>query len=143
MGGHIPRHVVPDVAISTLRLLLLIDLGVCLQAGPACYDPFGKLAVDDLPCNPTAVESFCCGAGWSCLTNQLCRDVEGGVEGGVEGSVARGTCTDKSWSSTECPDYCASEWMLCREVLYRRLITNLLSSNGEIYLVLLQHLLLR
>ena len=46
-----------------------------------------------MPCLSGEVESFCCGHGYECLSNRLCR----GTAESDRGDLVRGTCTDKSW----------------------------------------------
>ncbi|KAL2130337.1 hypothetical protein VTI74DRAFT_6588 [Chaetomium olivicolor] len=73
--------------------------GLC-SAQKQCFFPNGQQAANDFPCDPNAADSPCCGGsvGGVCLTNKLCRS--------PDGNTIRGSCTDKSWNSPECPQYC-------------------------------------
>ncbi|KAF2147129.1 uncharacterized protein K452DRAFT_293602 [Aplosporella prunicola CBS 121167] len=63
-----------------------------------CYYPDELTeAKADLPCDPMAEHSACCGAGAYCLGNGLCYD---------SGAVSRGSCTDQSWNDAACPSNC-------------------------------------
>ena len=86
---------------ATLITLLLISYTsvyfVNVQA--QCYWPNGKPS-PDTPCKPAASASACCGAGWDCLSNGLCSQAP-------RPYIVRGSCTDQTWSTSECPTYCA------------------------------------
>ncbi|KAL2015528.1 hypothetical protein VTK56DRAFT_5325 [Thermocarpiscus australiensis] len=83
---------------AILQLLLSFSGFCCAQK--QCYYPSGLEAATDFPCDPNAAVSPCCGGGEGtfCLTNKLCR--------GPNGNTIRGSCTDQSWSSPECPQFC-------------------------------------
>jgi hypothetical protein len=66
---------------------------------PLCYYPDGSTAQSDFACNLTAEHSFCCAVGYNCLENKICVAVG-------ESTWNRGSCTDKSWNSPECPRFC-------------------------------------
>lgn len=69
-----------------------------------CYFPDGSVAVKDTPCNSYATsytESACCGYLEVCLDNHLCL-----AQSGAE-VISRGSCTDETWQSAECCQYCA------------------------------------
>src|SRR6266536_6000704 len=57
-------------------------------------------APDDHPCNPDADASVCCGTGWTCLSDGVCKINEEGTD-----FYYRGTCTDFSWNSQSCPGF--------------------------------------
>ena len=68
-----------------------------------CYFPNGQVSHDDHPCDGNAEHSTCCGGpptGAVCLSNKLCK--------GIDGLLSRGTCTDPTWTSPDCPSFCAS-----------------------------------
>lgn len=81
---------------------LLVPLSVLQVCWGKCYYPNGNEAKDNIPCDPDAEVSACCGVadinGHACLTNTLCL--------GGNGKIIRGTCTDKSWNSPDCPQWC-------------------------------------
>ncbi|KAL2192630.1 hypothetical protein P885DRAFT_72830 [Corynascus similis CBS 632.67] len=90
-----------------LSLLLLSNLASALSR---CYYPNSKEAVGDFPCDPDAENSPCCGGGPGamCLSNRSCK--------GPGQNMVRGSCTDQTWGSLDCPLYCYlgafSVWLL-------------------------------
>lgn len=70
-----------------------------IVASRSCYFPNGNLAVGDTPCRDEAA-SACCGPDAICLTNGLCISVQQPYV------IARGSCTDDSWQSSDCPNRC-------------------------------------
>jgi len=72
-----------------------------------CYYPDASPSADE-PCDPNALFTQCCGSASNCLSNGLClngaNDVVGNETFGFQ--YARGTCTDKSWISSLCPQQC-------------------------------------
>ncbi|KAK3898019.1 hypothetical protein C8A05DRAFT_47545 [Staphylotrichum tortipilum] len=68
-----------------------------------CYFPSGALS-PDVPCDPAADVSMCCGSADACLSSGLCRGKDTSATRGT--SFARGTCTDKTWGSAICPLRC-------------------------------------
>lgn len=68
-----------------------------------CYWPDATITDEDyIPCvNITSSGSYtaCCGVGHYCFSNGLCLD-----NGGM--TTYRGGCTDRSWNSADCPQYC-------------------------------------
>lgn len=68
-----------------------------------CWFPDGSLAKDDQPCYPDRSDSFCCGTrGQTCSDDKLCL----GLVGFGTPSYNRGSCTDRTWKSPECPKFC-------------------------------------
>lgn len=85
-------------------ILVLISTSV---AEKVCYHPNGKVAEQTVPCYKTAGESFCCPFGHVCLSTKLCvntLDLPTSI-----GRVIRGSCTDRSWKSKECPMFCNAD----------------------------------
>ncbi|KAL8794381.1 MAG: hypothetical protein Q9195_003079 [Heterodermia aff. obscurata] len=76
-------------------------------ASSLCYYPDGTDS-DDIPCHPTADVSFCCARASACLSNLVCENPPNRASG-FTGDYARGSCTDKSWNSTACPQFCQTE----------------------------------
>jgi hypothetical protein len=76
-----------------VALALLVGLTNC-----QCYYPNGDSKEDDVPCS-SAPGSPCCPEGWQCLSNGLCYL-------DYANYLGRYTCTDKSWKSSGCPNFC-------------------------------------
>jgi hypothetical protein len=95
-----------DFAMSIIRLLLytLVHLSSCANT---CYYPNGSPSADK-PCDPNALFTQCCGSASNCLSNGLClAEVNNFVGNETVGTqYARGTCTDKTWVSSLCPQQC-------------------------------------
>lgn len=100
-------RILPSAPLFGLWCLILMR-PLCDASGITCYAPDQTVAEDDIPCDPTQKQSFCCGKGWACLENKSCVPTELVPNGGTL-SPARGTCTDKSWQSSSCPDFCVSK----------------------------------
>lgn len=72
-----------------------------------CYYPNGQINSTDIPCDPNASVSMCCGDPALCLSNGLCRATNNPpMDKNI--SYARGTCTDNQWGSSICPQHCLS-----------------------------------
>ena len=88
------------------RVIFLILLLIWeVASSTICYYPDGTVASNDQPCLPNAEESFCCGATAVCASTKVC------LEGpnspiNVYSPYSRGSCTDKTWTSPECPSFC-------------------------------------
>src|SRR5438105_2981604 len=76
--------------------LLVFSFGEAL-ATDTCYFPNGEVAHNGVPCGPSP--SKCCDGEGLCLSNGLCFQPSGNI-------LARSSCTDPSWSSSECTDIC-------------------------------------
>lgn len=88
---------------SILILLSLLNTGSLGQTGvPICYFPNHKTAnlnnYDNYACSLSSNVSACCAAGSVCLSNGLCQS--------GTNEVIRGSCTDQTWTSPDCPQYC-------------------------------------
>ena len=83
--------------ISICFLIKAITVGA-----QKCYFPDGTEVNDDTPCRPQSSDqtSVCCGESDVCLGNSLCL-----IQTGY-GAIARGSCTDPTWQSDDCPQYC-------------------------------------
>ncbi|KAF9630546.1 hypothetical protein BFW01_g1108 [Lasiodiplodia theobromae] len=91
-----------------LPFLLLLDVILAAQSGdghvPLCYYPDGTIATNDYACRLDTTESFCCTTNVSCLDNKICD-----VLSPTQYRYNRGTCTDKTWTSDACPQFCQGE----------------------------------
>ncbi|KAH7322571.1 hypothetical protein B0I35DRAFT_509887 [Stachybotrys elegans] len=72
----------------------------------ACYYPDGSLAPDQFRCTTDTAESFCCPDNENCLANKLCYFNSTGFDDVFRHFYFRGSCTDQSWDSPDCPNYC-------------------------------------
>ncbi|KAF2136439.1 uncharacterized protein K452DRAFT_362544 [Aplosporella prunicola CBS 121167] len=77
---------------------------VAAQDVPRCYYPNGKIATNDYACYLNSSQSFCCTQGVKCLDNKICESVNV-----TKYKYNRGTCTDKTWQSDECPKFCQAQ----------------------------------
>ena len=92
--------------LFTRRALLpAATLFIAITNAQTCYYPDGKSIATDIPCDPNAPASSCCGKDSFCLTDGLC------YGGGI---VTRGSCTDKTWNSAACAAYC-TDGMVARQ----------------------------
>lgn len=86
---------------------ILISLSLFLwQAQAICYFPNGKTASQDGPCRDDTEHSACCGQGFACLSNGMCVAVVDLVRPPELIPYHRASCTDKSWRSGDCPNFC-------------------------------------
>ncbi|KAK3068754.1 hypothetical protein LTR53_013417 [Teratosphaeriaceae sp. CCFEE 6253] len=95
-----PARNVHLTLIAALAPLLLLRARA--QDAP-CYWPDHSPALNQTPCHALAAVSWCCFATDACLSNGLCLQ-----QSAVwTNRVGRGACTDSTWSSAACPQYCA------------------------------------
>ncbi|OAP58625.1 hypothetical protein AYL99_07715 [Fonsecaea erecta] len=66
-------------------------------------DPY-SIAPDDTACFPDQENSACCGTGLTCLSDGVCY-----IEQSGNGYYYRGTCTDRTWDSQQCPGWCFAQ----------------------------------
>ncbi|KAK8207554.1 hypothetical protein IWZ01DRAFT_370465 [Phyllosticta capitalensis] len=71
---------------------------------PRCYYPNGDIATNDYACYLNTTESFCCTQNVKCLDNKICDSIDP-----VHYRYNRGTCTDKTWTSDACPNFCVGQ----------------------------------
>lgn len=82
--------------VQSLSICLLL-VAHRVSSASTCWHPDGENIADfDVPCDPFADVSPCCGSASYCMDNGLCYD---------SGSISRGSCTDKTWGDG-CPQYC-------------------------------------
>lgn len=72
-------------------------------AANLCFFPGGVQSLD-VPCDPKAEVSMCCGSVNACLSNGLCKLEDTSNNTGI--AYARGTCSDPTWQSPICPQNC-------------------------------------
>ncbi|KAF3402645.1 hypothetical protein DPV78_004777 [Talaromyces pinophilus] len=85
--------------LTSLIAVLTPSLSAVALANQTCYYPDGSIAQGDKPCG-NGTDVACCGSGGICLSNGLCMDVA------QPNTLARSSCTDKTWNSGNCPNYC-------------------------------------
>lgn len=90
------------------RFIVLAVACILGQATATCYFPDGDISPADVACDAEASDSFCCYSKQACLSNKICLT---GTADGVN-QYARGTCTDPSWQSGACPDFCLDQQAL-------------------------------
>ena len=99
---------------SSRTLLGLLCLGLRLQTVAAtCYFPDGTTA-NDTPCfNNNKEDSACCGSGYACYGSSaqyyLCMATGDELQKAGASKFVRGSCTDKTWRSGNCPSVCVDE----------------------------------
>lgn len=93
------RYVLRNIAV-VLVILLGNNDNVLAQNGvvPGCYFPNQAIVLNAYACSLTSNNSACCAVGHICLDNGLCTP--------GNGQIIRGGCTDQTWNSPECPQYC-------------------------------------
>jgi hypothetical protein len=85
-----------------LHVLLSLLVFRVTHVVATCYNPDGSTTMEDVPCS-SGHQSSCCHPGWACLSNGLCRNLN--APNDTVGYV-RGSCTDQSWRSGYCPNFC-------------------------------------
>ncbi|KAK0292111.1 hypothetical protein LTR35_001540 [Friedmanniomyces endolithicus] len=86
---------------------LLLYGFVSLAYAQSCYWPAETQADSNwTPCDASQNVSHCCHAEDLCLNNGYCF-AQAGSGNGFPNRLVRGACTDRSWQSSSCPQYCA------------------------------------
>lgn len=83
-------------------LLLLF----CSLANGICYIPDGSVAPQDTACRNDNDAAACCGQGYACLSNGICMSTGDEIQKDGASTFVRGSCTDQSWRSNSCPQFC-------------------------------------
>ena len=87
-------------------LIVALTIGLYADAVRSnCYYPDKSLASTDTPCS-SDTNSTCCGKGYACLSNKLCMATGAESYEDDNSLYVRGSCTDKSWTSVNCPLFC-------------------------------------
>lgn len=85
---------------------LLVSVAFYCSTNAICYWPNGDPTSQDVACRDTSGDTACCSPGFACLENGLCM-VTPHVDLSPENiTYVRGSCTDMSWKSSNCPNYC-------------------------------------
>lgn len=78
-----------------------------LHSVAICYYPdMETVAPQDTPCSDSTSQSTCCGQGYACLSNHICMATGDELKKAGATNYIRGSCTDQSWRSSECPQFC-------------------------------------
>ncbi|KAF6836623.1 hypothetical protein CMUS01_05327 [Colletotrichum musicola] len=93
------------IALRPWALCLLLGLP---DAMAICYFPDGSVAADT-PCQDGTDASVCCGSGYACLANGMCKATGKELQKSDATIFVRGSCTDKTWRSSKCPLFCIDQ----------------------------------
>ena len=99
---------IPSLVLPLLLFLLpqLVTATCYWQNSTLAPDDPYSIAPDDTACFPDQDNSPCCGTGWTCLSDGVCYiNIDNGDY------YYRGTCTDRTWNSQQCPGWCFSQSM--------------------------------
>lgn len=92
--------------ILTFAMLRALVYLLIEAVAATCFYPNGD-ANGDTPCYVSKKESNCCGTGYACLSNKVCRLAhEDSTGASMPYSYGRGSCTDRTWTSPSCPLFC-------------------------------------
>ena len=96
--------------MKTFLFAALVSAPLASAAMGDCYFPGGTWAAGFKPCNPYAVTTSCCQAGWTCMSNTICAltDPAAASNQSPWGSVQRASCTNPQWNDTACGNFCKS-----------------------------------
>ncbi|KAF6841010.1 hypothetical protein CMUS01_03730 [Colletotrichum musicola] len=92
-----------STTILTAAACLVSSASALRAAANLCFFPGGVQSLD-VPCDPKAEVSMCCGSVNACLSNGLCKLEDTSNNTGI--AYARGTCSDPTWQSPICPQNC-------------------------------------
>jgi len=100
---------------NLLLLLVLLPMASLTSPSAPCYFPDGTYIDFDAPCFPDRPQSFCCGRNHTCMSNGLCRWPDAEMPSPL--AYIRGSCTDRTWNSPECPQHCANKLFNTAEIV--------------------------
>ncbi|RDI77391.1 hypothetical protein Vi05172_g12612 [Venturia inaequalis] len=89
-----------------IKLLLISIFSISsVFSADTCYWPNGAVATEStLPCSSLDSSlKHCCAKNEACLSNGMCFSAGGG-------GLYRGACTDQSWTTIGCPQFCNSHY---------------------------------
>lgn len=93
-------------SLTQVLVLLLARYGV-RGADRKCYFPNGNWAPNDRVCGERegSGDFFCCGEGYTCLSNGLCRPPTPPrfLHSDWKSPYVRSSCTDRNWATFNCP----------------------------------------
>ena len=106
----IERAMIMSLSIlSFLITLFHVSLFPSAFGAHTCYFPDKTTADHDFPCHPDRDISACCGPGYACLADGVCQVTNASIDAlnaPPQRQYLRGSCTDRTWSSTACPLFC-------------------------------------
>ena len=112
--------------VPLLRLLVFVHRGF-VGAQLTCYNPDGTENDVDTPCDPYAEVTHCCGSDSLCLDNKLCWEQQ-------YSNLNQGSCTDSSWSSSECFTNSEGEGAMCDVRKFCTLLSPLSHSTSPLFI---------
>ena len=83
---------------ASMLALTSLTLFASLAIAQMCHFPDQETISGDTVCFPNLQYSPCCGNGYDCTTQGLCQN--------GAAFFVRGSCSDRSWSSPDCPQLC-------------------------------------
>lgn len=90
--------------------LLFLPRTIFAQDTRSCNFPDGTPSRNDTPCTSGNGEAVCCGQGFACLEDGVCQVTSFAFQSNPDLNTGinyyRGSCTDQSWSSPDCPQFC-------------------------------------
>jgi len=92
-----------------LHLFVLQALADVAEPLGTCYDPGGRVAPNNFPCDQAYITQ-CCPMGWTCYSNNICAvtDPRSASSSQPVGTSIRATCTNPEWNNDVCGDFCLS-----------------------------------
>lgn len=94
-------------SVNHFFLIIAVYLFRFVLSQAPCYSPNGSILPDEVPCYTSAEVSVCCGRGWTCLSNSVCMLIQNSdFPDARVGSTYHSSCTDASWKSPKCPNFC-------------------------------------
>lgn len=89
--------------IRSFFLLYPLLISPTAEGIKACYGSDSIQYPEDAPCFPDSEVSFCCKVGWACIQGNMCIDPSA-----PDLVVRRASCTDPTFKSSSCPNFCSS-----------------------------------
>lgn len=83
-------------------------LSLVQSASAIRYYPNGAITQSDVACSEVTTESACCSVGYVCLSNGIYMQTYLSIASDSESSYVRGSCTDQTWRSSFCPNFCVN-----------------------------------
>ena len=100
----------PDTINVHFLLLLSLFFQYLRNVNCQCYDFGGSIVDGDRACYQDRDHSFCCGENWTCLSSGICsRENSTEITPNGGSPLQRATCTDQTWKSEQCPQFCTSQ----------------------------------